>query len=174
MAQDALSPVLVGAVIGAAASLLGGWLAGWRLSKLEEEKWLRAQSAEVRGETRVALAKVTKGLAATAHTIMWATYKALTPESFGEEDIARYEKEFHETVSEMVGSQMLLAALDQSLYTRVTPLVSEAISLGGDAYVALRLALMDEAEAEPELNDVNSKALALIKRVPTVLTDLLG
>ena len=34
---------LIGAGIGALAGLTGGWLNGWRQSKLEYEKWTRSK-----------------------------------------------------------------------------------------------------------------------------------
>ena len=105
--------------------------------------------------------------------MMWFTYKALSQGELSDSDLSKYELEFHESVSNLVGSQMLIAALDHSLYERVTPLVSEAIELGGNTYVALKSATEDATAAEAELSDANAKALALIKKVPHDVANLL-
>lgn len=174
MPADVMSPVILGAVIGAGASILGGWLAGWRQSELERTKWERSRVDIVHTETRAALAALAKDLAAIAHSIMWATYKApLTPE-FTEDDLAKYESEYHNKVSDLVGAQMLVAALDHKLFSRVTPLVSEAIELGGDAYVGLRAVVENPIMgADAALAETNAKALALIKKIPGELANTL-
>jgi hypothetical protein len=104
---------------------------------------------------------------------MWFTYKALNSGEFSDEELSKYEHEFHQSVSELVGAQMLIAALNHSLFSSITPLVSDAIKIGGEGYIALKAATFDANGAEGELSEVNDKALALIKRVPKEVANLL-
>ena len=104
--------------------------------------------------------------------MMWSTYKALSTGQIQQEALQVYEQEFHEAVSDLVSTQMHIAALDYTLFERVTPLVSEAIALGGDTFLALNAAVEDSYD-ETELRSCNHKALSLIKRVPNELSNLL-
>lgn len=91
--------------------------------------------------------------------MMWFTYKALTS-AFTQEDVSAYEAEFHRAVADMVGRQMNLAALEYSLFERVTPLVSEAIALGGSTFDALRT-IDTTQSSQTDLMACNTKALDL-------------
>jgi len=104
--------------------------------------------------------------------MMWSTYKALSAGVVQPEDVRVYEQEIHQAISEMVSSQMRIAALDDALFQRVTPLISEAIRMGGDTFLALSAATQDLSNDQPLL-DCNRSALALIKRVPIELSNLL-
>jgi hypothetical protein len=172
MSLDQGSTTLIGVAIGAIAGLLGGLLTGWRQSRLETQKWLRAREDTVRADTRDALGHLAKTLASAAHSMMWSTYKALNSGPIEPEELRLYEQEFHEAVSDIVSTQMHIAALDQTLFERITPLVSEAIAIGEDTFLALKAAL-DDPRNESELSDSNHKALRLIKRIPSELSDLL-
>jgi hypothetical protein len=169
---DQASTALLGAIIGASAGLLGGFLTGWRQSKLEREKWLRAREDAVLADTRAVLGDLTKTLASAAHSMMWSTYKAVNSAQIGREELLAYELEYHEAVADMVKSQMHISTLDRALYKRITPLVSETIALGGDTFLALTAAVEGSANEET-LVDFNRQALNLIKRIPTDLANLL-
>jgi hypothetical protein len=105
--------------------------------------------------------------------MMWATYKAITSEAFDGEGLSAFEAEFHSGVAAMVGAQMNIAALDHELFQKVTPLISEAIDLGGDTYVGLKAAVEDAKACADELGRCNERALSLIKRLPSELANLL-
>jgi hypothetical protein len=73
----------------------------------------------------------------------WSTYKALSAGVVQPEDVRVYEQEIHQAISEMVSSQMRIAALDDALFRRVTPLISEAIRMEGDTFLELSAATQD-------------------------------
>ena len=100
--------------------------------------------------------------------MMWSTYKALNVRPSNRDDLHAYEQEYHEAVADLVSSQMELAGLNKQLYRRVTPLVSEAIALGGETFLALSSAA-EGVQNAAALLDCNRRALALIKRIPEEL-----
>lgn len=156
---DQASAVVLGATIAAGAGLAGGLLTSWRQAKLQERVWLQGARREL-----------ARTLASAAHSMMWSTYKALNVRPSNPDDLHAYEQEYHQAVAELVSSQMELAGLDEGLYRRVTPLVSEAIALGADTFLALSSPAEGVAEqSTAALLDCNRRALALIKRIPDEL-----
>lgn len=166
--------VVLGAGAGALAGIGGAALAGWRQSKHEKEKWLRAREDALQADTRGAVAALAKTLASTAHSMMWATFRVLTSGRASLEAIAAFEVEFHAEVAELVGAQMRLAALDYALYEKITPYVGQAIALGGRTYAALKASMDKSIDAEDQLRACNQEALNLIKDVPKKVAGLLS
>src|SRR5215468_5621402 len=105
MTLDQATAALIGAFIGAATALVSSLLTGWRLARIEHEKWLRAREDSFRTEKRSALADVARALASYSHSIMWFTYKALDAEGVSEEELANFEIEIHKGVADMVSCQ---------------------------------------------------------------------
>ena len=165
---------MLGAVAGAVAGIGGVALAGWRQSRQEKERWLRAREDALRADTRSAVAALARTLASTAHSMMWATFRVLTSGRASLEAIAAFEVEFHAEVAELVGAQMHLAALDFALYEKVTPYVGQAIALGGSTYAALKASMDKSPDAEDLLRECNQQALNLIKDVPKKVAGLLS
>ena len=166
--------VVLGVAVGALAGIVGGALAGWRQSTIETEKWLRTREEQARAQTRGAVATLASSLASTAHSMMWATFKALTLGKASLETLASFEVEFHGEVATLVGAQMQLAALDHALYARVTPYIGQVIALGGNTYAALRASMEKDLDAEERLRSCNQEALDLIRDVPTQVAGLLA
>lgn len=166
--------VVLGVAVGALAGIVAGALAGWRQSKLEREKWTRSREDRVRSETRGAVAALARTLASTAHSMMWATFKALTSGKASLEALASFEVEFHAEVAELVGAQMRLAELDFALYEKVTPYVGQVISMGGGTYAALRASMEKALDAEEQLRASNQEALDLLREVPKKVAGLLA
>lgn len=120
--MDPTTASLIGAGIGALAGLTGGWLNGWRQSKLEYEKWTRSRQDTLEKDTRLALADLTKRMAAGTHAIAWLTWKAKHElDRFSENDLTAYDATMKTLFPEIVGSRVALAALNKEIHDQVSP-----------------------------------------------------
>jgi hypothetical protein len=135
------SPAILGALIGAISGLSIALLTGWRQSRLEYQKWLRAREDDQRKwlqekedekqkEIRLAVVELTKKMAIALQAMEWFTWKVKkTPDSLTEEDISAYDEEMKAHLPEIVSSHILVAALSKTKYERLDPLVTELYQL---------------------------------------------
>ena len=115
---------LIGAAIGALAGLLGGVLTGRRQAELEKEKWLQAREDDIKKDTRLALAELTRKMAAVTQAMLWFTAKAVnTPDKLTQEDILDYDKEVQRLLPDILGSLMVISALNKKLQDEMQVLV---------------------------------------------------
>jgi len=122
--MDATTASLIGASIGALAGLGGGWLNGWRQSKIEHQKWVRARYDAIEKDARLALADLTKKLAAGVHAICWLSWKAkYESEKLSERDLSAYDTSMQTLFPDIVGSRVILAALSKETHDLMSPLV---------------------------------------------------
>jgi hypothetical protein len=145
--MDATTASLIGASIGALAGLGGGWLNGWRQSKIEHQKWVRARYDTIEKDARLALADLTKKLAAGVHAICWLTWKAkYEPEKLSEADLSAYDTSMQTLFPDIVGSRVILAALSKETHDLVSPLVLQLYAF--DVRVAEGAALFRRSPAD--------------------------
>lgn len=124
--MDAVTAGLIGTGIGALTGIAGGWLNGWRQSKIEHEKWIRSKQDTIEKDTRLALADLIKKLAAGIHAIAWLTWKAENePDNLSENDLSAYDSTLQSLFPDIVGSRVVLAALSRETHEQVSPLVNQ-------------------------------------------------
>lgn len=128
--MDATIVSLTVALVGAIAGLVGGYLAGRRQSQLEYKKWVRAREDDLAKEARLAVADFTRKLAAATHSIVWLAWKArFRPFEVRQQDISTYDEEMHKLIPEIVGTLVVISALNKELYDRMNPLAREFYEL---------------------------------------------
>jgi hypothetical protein len=119
---------------------------------------------EAARNVRVAVAEVAKGLAAGSHAICWLCWMAkYSPKEMTSEQLRSYEKEINTILSELVGSRVILAALDEKIHSSLSPLVKKLYSL--DVQVGEATVLYASSPEE------GLKALAKLHRVSLEFDD---
>ncbi|HWM90997.1 MAG TPA: hypothetical protein VN493_09540 [Thermoanaerobaculia bacterium] len=138
---------LTGTMLGAAIALAGVLFTGWLQANLEKRKWKRSKADELEKETRLATAELTRGIAAGIHAVAWCSWKArYEPDDLKEKDFALYDREIKGIFPEIVGSRVVLAALDRTLHEQMTPFVKELYQL--DKELAKASALFRKSREE--------------------------
>jgi hypothetical protein len=126
-------PGVLGALVGALAAIGGSVFTSNRQARLEKDKWQRAKEDEWEKETRLALADLTKSLAAAVHAIAWCTWCAMyEPEEMHRKHFDRYDKESRELFPVIVGARVVLARLDHELHEKMTPLIKKLYRLDAE------------------------------------------
>ena len=171
--MDSTTASLIGAGLGALAGLAGGWLNGWRQSKLEYEKWTRARQDTIEKETRLALADLTKKIAAGINAIAWVTWKAKNePERFSENDLTTYDTTMKTLFPDIVGSRVTLAALSKEVHDQVSPLLTKLYRLDvqtTNAAAVYRKTALEGTEALAEcLSEVSKFDESLLNEVTRI------
>lgn len=162
-------------LISAGLGYISGLITSRAQARLEHDKWLRARRDDVRRDIRTALAGVASDLAALAHSIMWFTYNAADKDGPPDEKaIQAYEEEIHRFISNVVGAQVRLAALNRVAYEQITPSVSEAIHLSEHVDNALGLSQKHPEHGRSAILECNSAALTYIKILPARIANLIG
>lgn len=124
--MDPVLASLMGAVIGGLFGIAGGILTGLRQAKLEKDRWLRTRQDDIERETRLAVAELAKKMAAATQVILWLTAKAnLTPNRLTQEDITGYDKDIQGLLPDILGSLMVVSALDPEASEKMSPLRGE-------------------------------------------------
>ena len=145
--MDATTSSLIGAGIGALAGLAGGWLNGWRQSKIEHEKWRRSRYDTVERDARLALADLTKKLAMGIHAIAWITWKAKhETDKLSESGLSAYDTTMKTLFPDIVGSRVSLAALNRVSHDLVSPLIEQLYAF--DVRIAKAAALYRNSALE--------------------------
>lgn len=145
--MDPTTASLIGAGIGALAGITGGWLNGWRQSKLENEKWLRSRQEAIEKDTRLALADLTKKIAAGIHAMAWLAWKAkIEPTRLSENDLTTYDVTMNTLFPDIVGSRVALAALSKEIHAQISPLIQRLYDL--DVKIAETAALYRNSPSE--------------------------
>lgn len=173
--MDGATASLIGAAIGAISGLGGGYLAGRRQMQLEREKWLRSRKDEHEKALRLAVAELTRKLAAGTHAIAWLTWKAKNaPTELTEQDLSVYNKEMKTLFPDIVGSRVVVVALDKEVHTKMTPLILKLYSL--DEQVARAAMLFEDARSDciTALAHYYDVDLDLDKELLTKVTEIMG
>ena len=119
---------LLGAAIGATAGITGGALTAWRQGQLEQAKWVRARKDAVASDLRTTLQQLAVKLAAAVHSMCWLTWLAkASPGRVTQERIDAYDREMHELLPQITGLEAVVAAIDQSAYTRLAAVVARVV-----------------------------------------------
>lgn len=172
--MDAAVASLIGAAIGALSGLGGGYLTGRRQSELERDKWLRARKDEHDKNIRLAVAELTKKLAAGTQEISWLTWKAKhTPDALTATDIANYNNKMAVLFPDIVSARVIVDAIDKSIHARLTPLINKLYSL--DENIALAAKDFDSSRkgSVSALAGYYELWLSLDKEILTTVTEIM-
>jgi gas vesicle protein len=141
--MDPVIAGLMGTIIGGVFGILGGILTGRRQAKLEREKWFQTRKDDVDKETRLAVAELTRNMAAATQVMLWFTAKATTtPDKVTQKDVSDYDKEIQERLPDILGSLCVVSALDPKISARMSPLMGDIYSV--DAQIAQACKGLDE------------------------------
>jgi hypothetical protein len=84
------------------------------------------RKAELNKELRLAVAEFTKNMAIGNHAMSWLTWKAkYTPNVLTSDDITDYEKIINSMFNNLVGSRIIVAALNMRIHEHMALLVQE-------------------------------------------------
>lgn len=172
--MDATIASLIGAAIGAISGLTGGYLTGRRQSQLERERWIRSRKDEHQKNLRLAVAELTRKLAVGTHEVAWVTWKAKhAPTELTEEDLSAYNKGMKTLFPDIVGSRVVVDALDKATHTRMTPLVLKLYGL--DEQVALAAMLFKDTKKDgiAALADCYDTCLEIDEEILTKVTEIM-
>jgi len=123
-------PSVLGTLVGALAAIGGVMFTSKRQASLEQDKWVRAKQDEWEKETRLALAELTRSLAAGVHAIAWCTWAAkYEPQEMQRGHFAKYDREIKGLFPVVVGARVVLATLDRDLHDKMTPLIKKLYKL---------------------------------------------
>ena len=123
-------PSIIGTLVGAIAAFGGVLFAGGRQASLERDKWERSKRDEWDRETRLAVAELTRNLAAGVHAIAWCTWTAkYEPDEMRNEHFGKYDKEIKGLFPAIVGARVVLAILNRELHEKMTPLIKKLYTL---------------------------------------------
>jgi hypothetical protein len=159
---------LIGALIGALAGIAGAYLTFWLNTRHEHERALRA-----------AVADVTQSLAAASHEIVWLTWQAKEqPDRLTEQrlttQVEDYNREMDRLFPEITGRLIVVASLDHTVYSQLSPLIKELEAL--DERIARATILSDTSvqEKAPALKGIYDAAYGFEKSLPEKVTGVIG
>jgi hypothetical protein len=158
---------LIGTVIGGLFGIAGGVLTGRRQAILERERWLQTRDDDIAKETRLALAELTRKMGAAIQTMMWLAGKAASnPARLTQQDISDYDKEIAGLLPDILGSLMVVSALDNELSDKMAPLVGEIYGADGE--------LASAAQSFEDSREASTAAIAALynPRVSGLYDDL--
>lgn len=114
---------------------------------LETFKNQLAKKDEQARNVRLAVAELAKKIAEGIHSICWLCWVAkFSPKELVEENLRSYDKEMHIILSELVGSRVILAALDEDIHTVLSPVADRLYEL--DVRVANAKALYNTSKID--------------------------
>lgn len=183
---SAMSGVL-GTLLGALIAFLGLRFQASHQSVLEDRRWQRArddehakweraqgeeeakrrqtQEDERKKETRLAAADLSKKIAIAAHSMTWVLWIAKhDPKHLTRDIIDEHDQKMNVLYSDLVAAQVVVAALDQSLYEKTLPLVN--LTYEYDGLISLFARDLNNAENVRELGDLWSRVYQFSKKVP--------
>ena len=119
-----------GTFIGAALALTGVLWTNSRQKRIEDIRWERSRKDELLKQVRLAAADLAKRVAAGAQAMTWLLWIAkYEPGNLTEKEISAYDREMKSLYSELVGAEVVLAALDKGLFAKMKPLVNDLYKL---------------------------------------------
>lgn len=170
-----------GTFIGAALALTGVLWTNSRQKRIEDVRWERSRKDELLKQVRLAAADLAKRVAAGAQAMTWLLWIAkYEPANLTEKDIATYDREMKSLYSDLVGAEVVLAALDKHLFSKMKPLVNDLYKLDqGIAehtrqFRATKDAPDKNIETAKRLGDLYLAAYKLQTTIPTSVLDSVG
>lgn len=137
--MEMIITTVTASLLGLFSAVVVGYFAGKRQVKLEYRK-----------ETRLAVAELTKHIAAAALSMSWLTWKAkFQSQHFTLEDVEQYDAKIHQVYLELTGAYAVVAALNRAAYQKISKIVDEVYELDGNiatATTAFRDKLEDATE----------------------------
>jgi len=114
------------AIIGALVALGGVFTAQMVSIALEQQRTWETRQDDIAKETRLAVAEVTRTMAAAIQEMLWITSKGanISWDELTQEDILDYDNEIKELLPNILGSMMVLSAFDAKASNQLSPLMS--------------------------------------------------
>jgi hypothetical protein len=166
---------ILGAAIAAIVALSVALYNSWRQSKLEDEKWLRAREDQTDKEFRLAVADLTKKIVQGTHRIIWLAWKAKNePTNLTEDDFITYDKEMAEIFPDIVGSRIIVAALNRKVHIEITPFVRRLYALDEEVAKARILFKETPEKGTATLADCYDKTINFDSDLLMRVTDIVG
>ncbi len=135
-----MDPTLAGVLIGAGAGILGGYISGWQQARLEYKKWQRTRQDETIKEINITVAELMKKMATTAQTISWFTWEAdYRPDRINKKSVDNYDLEMRSLFPEIDSALIMVSALNNKAYERLSPLVLKIYDLDLEVSRATRM-----------------------------------
>ena len=179
----------MGTLIGAGLALLGVWWTGKRQAELENVRWVRARKDEedkrrqtredeLRRDIRLAAAELSRKIAAGAQAISWLVWKArFDLENLTGRDKSAYDREIKSLLADLVGAEVVVAALDKDVFARMKPLINELYLLDHQVAFAIRH-FQDSGEKRTDsikqLNDLYEPASDFFNKISGTVLNSLG
>jgi hypothetical protein len=166
---------LSAAAIGAAAGLLGAFIAAREQRQLDVLRFRHERRTDAEKEKRLAVADLARALSAVLQTMNWFTWDAdnrplrVTPEW-----VDRYDSEMKRLLPDLMASIAVVAALSERTYLAFDPLVSQALEL--DAQIGKAASsIHDEPDRTREtVGDLKDPAFSLFRRFRDTLATEMG
>jgi len=147
--------------------------------KSERAEWLEtfknqmAKKNEEAKNIRLAVADVAKKIAAGIHSIAWLCWAAKhTPNEVTEKNLRAYDEEIHLILSELVGSRVILAALDNNTHSVLSPLMDKLYQLDVQVGDAKALYATSTKEGLDALGRLHGASLQFDKELLKAVTNL--
>jgi hypothetical protein len=122
-------------IIGALVALGGVFTAQMVSISLADKRKLETREDDIAKETRLAIAEVSRNMAAAVQAMLWFTSKAASAHAnLTQDDILAYDKDIKELLPNIVGSLMVVSMLDKNVSDQLSPLMQEIYSV--DARIA--------------------------------------
>jgi len=170
-----------GTFIGAALALTGVLWTNNRQKRIEDVRWERSRKDELLKQVRLAVADLAKRVAAGAQAMTWLLWiSKYEPANLTEKDISAYDREMKSLYSDLVGAEVVLAALDKNLFAKMKPLVNDLYKLDqGIAEHTRQFRATKEApdknlETAKRLGELYLAAYKLQTTIPTAVLDSVG
>jgi hypothetical protein len=134
---------LIGSLLGALVAFLTLHLQAKSQAQLEQAKWARSRGDEevkrveareddARKEIRLAAADLSKKIAVAAHSMTWVLWIARhDSDNFSRKLLDEHDLRMNNLYAEIVAAQVVVAALDERIYRRTQPLISQIYELDG-------------------------------------------
>ena len=144
-----------------------------RAQLLEVLKSQLAAKDEAARNLRQAVAEMTKRIAAGIHSMCWLCWVAkYSPEECDEVRLESYDREMHLILSDLVGTRVVVAALDDSIHTSLSPLAGKLYELDVTIGKAKALYANSREKGIKALAELHDETLRFDKELLKAVTTL--
>jgi hypothetical protein len=164
------------ALIGALVALGGVFTAQLVSIALAERRTLETRQDDIVKETRLAVAELTRSMAAAIQAMAWFTaIAANTPDKLTQEDILDYDKEIKELLPNIVGALLIVSALDNEISDQLSPFMQEIYRVDGAIGAASREFTTSPEQSAKRIKYLYAAAvLPLYSKLPQRVSGIAG
>ena len=174
--MDASVAGLIGAAIGALASLFGNLISSFIQAKQDEKRWQRSLELQGYQNLQVTIAELTREMSLIVHEIMYLTWTARSePQKISSARIEAYDQEIYKLLPKFWSTLNYIAALDSKAYFRLLPLAQSITNLEDEVDQITMLFSEEKSRDESlkQLSDHFTNAVDLYDRIPETFGDIL-